>query len=298
MAGDTNELSDIFVHDTQTGTTERVSVDTDGAEFNQSSFNPSISDDGRFVAMQSYRGTAFGGVQYAKIIVCDRQTNTSTLILPHFGSQPPDKSARLKPVISGDGRFVAFHSFVSRFSAQLPIIVPPDDDTNRAHDIFVYDLQDDFTERVSRDSNGVGGNGDSFSASLSDDGNFVAFYSYANNLVANDTNDVEDVFVKNRSTGVSTRVSVASDGAQGNGDSHDPIISGNGRFIVFRSLASNLVGGDANGSWDIFVHDRNTDGNGVFDEPGKILTERVSVASDGTEANDHSYSPSISDDGR
>ncbi len=131
MAGDTNELSDIFVHDTQTGTTERVSVETDGAEFNQGSFNPSISDDGRFVAMQSYRGTAFGGVQYAKIIVCGRQTNTSTLILPHFGSQPPDKSARLKPVISGDGSFAAFESDATNLIAG---------DTNESKDIFLIDL--------------------------------------------------------------------------------------------------------------------------------------------------------------
>ncbi len=292
VAGDTNGVSDVFVRDTRTGVTERVSVDTDGSEFNDGSFAPSISDDGRFVAFQtnhSFTGSKYGGYNYAKIIVRDRETGTTIHVLPVAGisRDPPDRSARLEPAISGNGRFVAFHTYVNPSTSEPPSTRPPADDLNRAFDVYVYDLQSQTTERVSRDSHGAEGNGDSFSPSLSDDGTLVAFYSYASNLVLNDTNDAEDVFVKNRSTGVTTRASVADDGTQGNDDSYEPCISGNGRYVVFRSLADNLVPGDTNGAWDIFVRDLQAG-----------TTERVSVATDGTQANADSYGPSISDDGR
>src|SRR5690606_32922666 len=89
----------------------------------------------------------------------------------------------------------------------------------------------------------------------SDDGRYVAFYSYANNLVPGDTNEHEDIFVKDRQTGVIIMASVASDGSIGNGDSYTPVISGNGLFVAFRSQASNLVAADSNKHWDIFVRD-------------------------------------------
>ena len=291
VGSDTNNMSDIFVRDTETGVTERVSVTTEGGQFMNGSFAPSISDDGRFVAFQSNQSSngdnCWGGACWTKIFVYDRQTHRSIFILPPAGNNPQDRTARLEPCISGNGRFVAFHSQSNPYSSQPPSVNPPQDDHNAAFDIYVYDLQGKTTERVSRDSSGNEGNGDSFSASLSDDGNLVAFYSYSNNLVLNDTNDCEDVFVKNRSTGAVTRASVSSDGKEGNDDSYEPCISGNGRYVAFRSRASNLVPGDTNKAWDIFVHDLQT---------GK--TECVSRASDGTAANADSYRPSISDDGR
>ncbi len=278
---DTNNLSDVFVHNTQTGTTERVSFDTDGAQLDRGSFAPSLSDDGRYVVMQSYKSG------FAQVMVYDRQSATTTQILPTSGSDPTDREARQEPVISGNGRFIAFHSYVNMPSALPETARPLNDDNNRAHDIYVYDLENQTTERVSRDSNGIEGNGDSFSASLSDDGNLVAFYSYASNLVVGDTNDAEDVFIKDRSTGITTRVSVATDGTEGNDDSYTPDISGNGRYVAFRSLASNLAPGDTNGKWDIFVHDLQTN-----------TTELVSTATNGTRADGDSYAPSISDGGR
>jgi Tol biopolymer transport system component len=283
VAGDTNDLSDVFVYDRQTGTTERVSVEGGTV----AALAPSISDDGRYVVMQSYTTGAWGGYDYGRVMVYDRQTHTTTHVLPVSGSDPTDRTTRLEPVISGNGRFVAFYTYVNPHSSQPPSTRPPQDDNNLAHDIYVYDLVNQTTERVSRDANGVEGNGDSFSPALSDDGTLVAFYSYANNLVPGDTNDAEDVFVKDRTTGAIERVSVASDGTQGDGDSYTPALAGSGRYVAFRSLATNLVLGDTNERWDIFVHDRQTH-----------TTERVSVASDGTQANGHSYAPSISDDGR
>jgi len=143
------------------------------------------------------------------------------------------------------------------------------------------------TTRVSVASDGTQSNHDSYNPSISANGRYVAFESEATNLVSGDTNNFRDIFVHDRQTGQTTRVSVASDGTQANGHSFDPSISADGRYVVFESLASNLVSGDTNDHQDIFVHDRQTG-----------QTTRVSVASDGTQANDHSFDPSISADGR
>src|SRR3989449_10562828 len=128
------------------------------------------------------------------------------------------------------------------------------------------------TERVSVASGGTEGNNASLGSALSADGRFVAFDSSATDLVAADTNGVSDVFVHDRQTGTTERVSVASDGAQGNGSSglvtfaFPPALSADGRFVAFVSFATNLVASDTNGATDVFVHDRQT-----------ATTERVSV---------------------
>src|SRR5207249_383144 len=118
---------------------------------------------------------------------------------------------------------------------------------------------------------------------LSADGRFVAFQSDATNLVAGDTNGATDVFVHDRQTGTTERVSVASGGSQGNGFSAGPVLSADGRFVAFHDTATNLVAGDTNGATDVFVHDRQTG-----------TTERVSVASDGTQGNGPSAGPALS----
>jgi Tol biopolymer transport system component len=143
------------------------------------------------------------------------------------------------------------------------------------------------TERVSVSSAGREGKKDSLDASISANGRFVAFESAAPNLVKGDTNDAYDVFVRDRATGTTTRVSVSSAGRQGRADSYEPSISANGRFVAFESTARNLVKGDGNGYADVFVHDRATG-----------TTTRVSVHSRGREAEGMSSKPAISDDGR
>ncbi len=162
-------------------------------------------------------------------------------------------------------------------------------------------------DRVSVASDGTEGNIDSLIPSRrgpavpSPDGRFVAFESGANNLVAGDTNGVPDVFVRDTCLGAppactpaTVRVSVASDGAQGDGQSDTVSLSPDGRFVVFDSDATDLVPADTNGVRDIFIHDRDADDDGVFDEPGAIATVRVSVAGDGTEGNDSSFEPFVS----
>ncbi len=143
------------------------------------------------------------------------------------------------------------------------------------------------TNRVSVDSQGMQGNGPSFEPSISGDGRFVVFVSEADNLVPDDTNEVDDVFVHDRQTGQTTRVSVGLGGLEANNFSFQPSISGDGRSVVFASDADNLVPNDTNDAADIFVHDRQT---------GR--TTRVNVSDTGREANDSSFLPSISANGR
>ncbi|MBN1875465.1 MAG: PKD domain-containing protein [Anaerolineae bacterium] len=189
------------------------------------------------------------------------------------------------PVVSDNGRYVAFTSAASN------LIIG---DANAAWDVFVYDRQTGQTSHVSRASNGSQGNGDAVGVSISADGRYVAFASEASNLVNNDSNEAADIFVHDRQTGETRRVSLASDGAQGNEVSWWPDISADGRYIAFYSDASNLVAGDSNGVSDVFVHDTQTG-----------QTERVSIASNGMQGNDrsggdkeHFYGLSISADGR
>jgi Tol biopolymer transport system component len=190
----------------------------------------------------------------------------------------PANGGSWSPAISDDGRFVAFHSSARNLVRG---------DTNRRDDVLVYDRRDGQLTRVSVASDGTEGNGHSWGPTISDDGRFAAFASRASNLVANDTNDRDDVFVHDRQTGVTARISVATSGEQGNGRSAMPAISADGRYVAFVSFADHLVPFDTNGQADVFVHDRHT-----------AETTRGSVATDGTEVNGESGYPAISADGR
>lgn len=136
--------------------------------------------------------------------------------------------------------------------------------------------------------------------STSADGRFVAFSSDSTNIVSDDTNNVEDVFVRDRQAGQTVRISMGIGGAQANGPSRSPTISADGRYVAYFSSATNLVPIDSNGKIDVFLADRDADANGIFDEPGHVNTILISVASDGEQGNDHSaYSiPYVSSDGR
>src|SRR5205814_1700648 len=131
-------------------------------------------------------------------------------------------------------------------------------DTNGQSDVFVHDRQTRLTERVSVDSAGNQADGESASPALSADGRYVAFSSSATNLVPGDTNGQSDVFVHDRQTRITERVSVDSAGNQADGESASPALSADGRYVAFSSSATNLVPGDTNGQSDVFVHDRRT----------------------------------------
>jgi hypothetical protein len=155
---------------------------------------------------------------------------------------------------------VAFYSYASN-------LVPGD--SNLRPDVFVRDRQTGTTELVSVAVGGGVGNYDSFISSISADGRFVAFGSYATDLVLGSTGGF-NVFIRDRQDGTTERVSVDSGGAQGNGDSGlgGLFISGQGRHVAFGSLATNLVPGDTNGSYDAFVHDRDATIFTSLCEPG------------------------------
>src|SRR4051794_5328017 len=257
------------------GSTERVSVSSKGVQGNDDSGlydcsdagGPSISAVGGFVAFESYATDLVPGDtnDQGDIFVRNRKTGTTKRIsVGPNGVQGNGESAF--PAISADGRFVAFWSSASN-------LVPGD--TNGAGDIFVRDRKLDTTERVSVGPKGRQANDESFVPAISADGRFVAFISAASNLVPGDTNRASDIFVRDRKLGTTERVSLSSDGLQGNSDSFwTPSLSANGRFVAFTSTATNLVPGDTNRQEDIFVRDRRLG-----------TTELVSVSSRGQQAN-------------
>ncbi|MBA3530533.1 MAG: PD40 domain-containing protein [Ardenticatenales bacterium] len=178
---------------------------------------------------------------------------------------------------SADAQYVVFESAASNLVTG---------DTNSRLDVFLHDRTAGTTTRVSVASDGTQGNGDSRAPAISADGRFIAFESLASNLVSGDTNQMRDIFVYDRETGQSSRVSVGAAGVQANQHSESADLSGDGRYIVFKSFARNLVSEDTNIQGDIFLHDRQSS-----------TTTRVSVASNGAQSNGLSSSPVISRDG-
>ncbi len=279
VGGDTNGAFDIFVHDSQSGLTERVSVDSGGAQANFSSLLPSISADGRYVAFYSHASNLVGGDtnDVEDVFVHDRESGTTERVSVDSGGAQGIRDSD-DPSISADGRYVAFESYAANLVGG---------DTNDAQDIFVHDRQSGTTERVSIASVGAQGNSESYSPSIAADGRCVAFHSRATNLVPSDTNNSMDVFIHDRQSGITERVSVDSVGAQANWGGYYPSISADGVYVAFESYATNLVGGDTNGNWDIFVRDRQSG-----------TTERVSVASGGAQGDFDSIDASVSTDAR
>jgi len=261
ISGDTNGKYDVFVRDMQTNTTIRVSLSSDGMQGNDDSRSagfdpaPSISSDGRYVAFESSATNLVSGDTNGDfdIFVRDTHTNTTTRVSVSSDGAQGNRGSNA-PSISADGRYVAFSSDATNLVSG---------DTNTNGDTFIRDLQANTTTRVSVATDGSQGIGNYTTPipSISADGHYVAFLSGASNLVSGDTNAHVDVFVRNLLTNTTTRVSVASDGTQGNDDSSNPIvwtgpsISGDGRYVAFSSLATNLVSDDTNGLEDIFVHE-------------------------------------------
>jgi archaellum component FlaF (FlaF/FlaG flagellin family) len=252
VTGDTNGAYDGFVHDRVTGTTTRASVATDGTQANGRSSSPAISADGRYVAFPSEASNLVASDTNGKedVFVHDQVTGTtSRASVTTDGTQAiGDSNSR---AISGDGRYVAFNSSASNLVTS---------DTNGKKDVFVHDQVTGATTRVSLTTGGAQANDDVSGPTISADGHYVAFSSWATNLVADDTNSVLDGFVHDRDTGSTTRVSLTTSGAQANDGSGASAISADGRYVTFQSAASNLVPGDTNGRLDVFVRDRLTPG--------------------------------------
>jgi probable HAF family extracellular repeat protein len=313
----------------QAGATVRVSVNTLGSQGDDSSFVGGVSANGRFVAFTSRASLVADDTNPGSdVLVRDRDADgngvfdetgkmaTIRVNVSSAGEQANVPESDQGVAINADGRFVAFASGASNLVT---------DDHNGLTDIFVRDRDADgnglfdepagvATVRVSLSSAGAEPTSrfGCFSAEpkLNASGRFVAFTSTCPNLVADKTSDFfQDVFVRDRDTdgngrydepgAVSTvRVSVSTAGEEANATSQQISISADGRHVAFLSLASNLVSGDTNGLADVFVRDRDTDGNGIFDEPGGVRTVRVSLDESGNQRIYSMNEPIISPNGR
>ncbi len=355
VRGDTNNNRDVFVRDNRTGRTKRVSVSSRGAQSNQHSYNPSISADGRWVAFDSWsdnlvpgdknhRGDVFlhdtetgrtirisgrlddhkeahgnsgfavisgdgkhvtfesnapdmrpGGGNQSDVYVWERETGDIEYVSQ--GLQGAGIGSSGAPTISHDGRYVAFTS-----SAANLVVA----DTNQRDDIFVRDRELQTTRRVSLNTVGGESNHESDQASISADGRWITFESMAYSLTSNDPtpeftpkmfnplqrgstdeNSASDVFLHDMVTGTTEMISVSDAGVQGVRESYSAAMSGDGRYVVFVSYANNLVPGDTNNERDVFIRD-------VVEKK----TTRMSIGNQGSEGAGLSYSPAVSADGR
>ena len=254
---DTDSHEDVFLRDTQGGSTTLVSRATgaSGAKANGPSWSPDVSSDGRYVTFVSSAPNLVGGDTKAAVdvFVRDLDAGTTTLVSRATGATGTKGDGEsTDPAISSDGRYVTFVSSAANLVGG---------DTNAATDVFVRDLDAGTTTLVSRASGvtGTKGDGESADPAISNDGRHVAFGSSAANLVDGDTNGA-DVFVRDLEAATTTLVSRASGvtGAKGDGDSASPDISGNGRHVTFDSHASNLDLADTDAILDVFVRDLST----------------------------------------
>lgn len=279
VAVDGNSMLDVFVTDLATGTVERVSTGTAGTEGNGTSGNPDISADGRYVVFESWASNLVAGDwnSTADVFLKDRLTGETRLISSdRDGLQGNGWSAQ--PQITPDARFVLFLSYADDLVGG---------DTNGDLDVFVKDLLTGAVARVNTSSEEGQANSRADYAQMTPDARYVVFSSAADNLVPGDSWMTEDVFVKDRATGQIVRANTDAFGAVADNDSVMPGISDDGRYVVFASKASNLVWGDSNGVWDVFVKDMLT---------GAIA--RVSTDGAGVEGNGNSSGAAITPDGR
>jgi len=322
---DSNAVEDIFYRDLLAGTITRVSVASDGTEADRRSTNPSISGDGRYVVFESdawnlvpgkragiylrdtqTAQTTFVAVGTNPVISSDgstiafatpsallaadtnlvvdvyaveRETGSISLVSVSSGGVLGDKASGVGGVaLSADGSIVAFQSMATTLAPGS---------NNPGGDVFVRDRNTNTTERVSVTYDGFQADKGSSAPSISADGNLVAFESVATDLIARDTNDSYDVFLRDRSANTTTRVSLNADGGEVAKDSRHAVLSADGRYVAFESESPDVVAGDLNNVMDIFIHDRD-----------RGTTVRVSLTNVGTEVDGGSYDTALSRDAR
>jgi hypothetical protein len=281
VPNDTNQVADVFVKDLQTGATQRVSVSTAGVQANDAVEGfPGVSATGRFVAFASAASNLVPNDSNTRSDVFVRDLALQTTVRVSVSSTGVEGNAASgQPMVSGDGKIVAFMSNASNLAPG---------DLNAAPDVFVRNLRTSGTTLVSASSAGVRGNAASSDPSITGDGRYVTYTSRASNLVPGDTNLASDVFLYDRATLTTSLVSVDATGGPANGASANAEISSNGTWIAFDSYATDLVATDTNNHRDIFRRDHTTS-----------VTELISRApyTSLVQTNGHSFAPSISTDG-
>ncbi|HEY2833797.1 MAG TPA: hypothetical protein VGJ14_15310 [Sporichthyaceae bacterium] len=300
VPGDYNHARDIFLRDTQTGHIRRISVSNTGQQGNADSYNPTISGDGRYVVYDSYASNLVAGDtnRQGDVFLYDRDNRSTTRVSVSYDGSQTDAESGFG-VISKDGNVVGFESRATNIMKGVK---------SAATQLYAVDRMKKTTDLVTAAFFGGPASSGSGALSLSDDGRYLAFSSSSTDLVPYDVNQHDDIFVRDRQTNTTRRVSVNSVGGESNGTSAEPAISGDGRYVAFESEATNLLGidptfqddpksiinpegkldtGDTNGVPDVFLHDMQTGS-----------TERVSVSATGEQSNADSYAASVSEDGR
>jgi Tol biopolymer transport system component len=281
VSDDTNTQSDVFLFDRVDRSLVRISRGPGGIQSDEKSADAAISANGLFVAFDSKASNLVASDQNGCDDVFVYDCLAGIVDRASVGAAGVEgNSGSSYPAISENSQFVAF------VSSATNLVVG---DTNGAYDIFVRDRLLSTTERVSVGAGGAQGSQacEFQPPAISADGRYVAFASWAPNLVGSDGNGTVDVFVRDRQLGTTELVSVSAGGDQGNGPSGYPAISADGRFVAFQSDASNLVTSDSNSATDIFLRDRQTG-----------ATILVSVSSAGAAGNAASEKPSLDATGR
>ncbi len=296
---DTNRKADVFLRDTETGKISRISVSTKGKQGNENSYNPSISDDGRFIVFDSFASNLVMGDLNRKgdAFLHDRQDGSTVRVSKGFDGKEADGQSGYA-TISGDGMHIEFESLATN-------ILP--NQADYPADIYVMNRVTGAVEWISKPLLGAQATGSSGNATISRTGRFVAFTSSADNILPGDYNKRDDIFVRDRQTGTTQRVTTTNIGQETNANSDFPSISDDGRFVAFESVASNIVStdflqldhakllprgtnplieGDTNYESDVFVKDMQTG-----------LSELISRSSAGVQGTQGSYGAAISGDG-
>jgi Tol biopolymer transport system component len=288
VSGDTNGRYDVFVRDLANHVTSRISITSSGGQSNGDSFKPSMTPDGSKIVFYSVATNLVPGDtngEFDCFLWRRSAPNTVERVsLNSSGQQGTGGSVGSHdPTISADGNWVAWESEATN-------LVP--NDTNGGQDAFLRNLTTGVTTRENLGPGGVqaqGGSVGTHDPHMSSNGRWMVFYSDQTNLVPNDTNHRRDEFLRDTVNGVTRRISLTPSGGQSNGESYEPWISDDGRYVTFASGASNLVSGDSNGKGDIFLAD-------VAVTPAKIT--RVSVSSSEAQGNGSSNIPELAPDGR
>lgn len=262
--GDTNGDQDVFLRDNLVGVNQRLSVSSAGAQANGYSGSACGTPDGKLVVFGS-RATNLDAVgdtdTFVDVFVRDIGPATTSRLgllpsaLPNGDCVPLD--------VSSDARYVLFESRATNLDPA---------DTQPQYDVYLHDRQSGATELVSVSVTGGGADSDVRSGAVSDDGRYVVFASIASNLIPIDSNGQSDIFLRDRTLGTTSRISLGVGGTEIDHWADLPTISADGRFAAFSSWASNLVVGDTNGSYDQFLYELATG-----------TMERISVGPNGAQ---------------
>lgn len=284
VSSDTNGAKDIFLHDRQTGGLQALKIGVDAnlqpVQGNDDNRAPSISSDGQLLAFYSSATNLDPAYPKPGVFLHNRADSTTKLVSKAPDGTAPDGGRTGGVSISGDGKYVLYYSNSHNMLGFANSGVYPDQ-------VFLYDVVNDTTQMITGVSSTEMGNKESFSSGISYDGRYIVFVSLASNLVPDDTNGVEDVFLYDRETNGIERISGAPDGTQANARSLSARISDDGKYVYFNSHASNLVPNDNNGTTDAFLYD-------VTNKTLRLLSKSLS----GGTGNATSQATSISGNGR